>query len=114
MQVLAAANALSTLAGNRREALWQSVAAVPDKDMLTMANVQDETPVLGAPSEAEDIVGDYKSAGLTLGRHPLELLRPQLLDLRLMPAATDAAQLPQREASAGMWLGHPSPNAWNC
>jgi error-prone DNA polymerase len=88
MQVLAAANALSTLAGNRREALWQSVAAVPDKDMLTMANVQDETPMLGAPSEAEDIVGDYKSAGLTLGRHPLELLRRQLLDLRLMPAAT--------------------------
>ena len=30
LQVLAAANALSSLAGNRREALWQSVAAAPD------------------------------------------------------------------------------------
>ncbi|MEX3816592.1 error-prone DNA polymerase [Paraburkholderia sp. BR13439] len=88
LQVLAAANALSSLAGNRREALWQSVAAVPDKDMLSVATVEDETPGLGAPSEAEDIVGDYRSMGLTLGRHPLELLRPQLLANKLMPAST--------------------------
>jgi error-prone DNA polymerase len=88
LQVLAAANALSSLAGNRREALWQSVAAAPDKDMLAAAEVENETPMLGVPSEAEDIVGDYKSVGLTLGRHPLELLRPQLLEARLMPAAT--------------------------
>jgi error-prone DNA polymerase len=88
LQVLAAANALSSLAGNRREALWQSVAAVPDKDMLSVAKVEDETPEFGAPSEADDIVGDYRSMGLTLGRHPLALLRPQLLENRLMPAST--------------------------
>ncbi|WP_341313572.1 error-prone DNA polymerase [Paraburkholderia sp. IMGN_8] len=88
LQVLAAANALSSLAGNRREALWQSVASVPDKDMLSVATVVDETPELGAPSEAEDIIGDYQSTGLTLGRHPLALLRPQLLANKLMPAST--------------------------
>ncbi|CAB3805841.1 error-prone DNA polymerase [Pararobbsia alpina] len=88
LQVLAAANALSSLAGNRRGALWQSVAAVPDKDMLATAKVDDETPALGAPSEAQDIISDYNSTGLTLGRHPLELLRPQLLAKRLMPAST--------------------------
>ncbi|RKT20430.1 DnaE-like error-prone DNA polymerase [Paraburkholderia sp. RAU2J] len=88
LHVLADANALASLAGNRREALWQSVAAVPDKDMLAIASVQDETPELGAPTEANDIVADYRSVGLTLGRHPLELLRPQLRANRLMPAAT--------------------------
>lgn len=88
LQVLAAANALTTLAGNRREALWQSVAAVPDKDMLNNARVDDATPLLGAPSEADDIISDYKTTGLSLGRHPLELLRPELLQHRLMPAAT--------------------------
>jgi error-prone DNA polymerase len=88
LQVLAAANAMSSLAGNRREALWQSVVAVPEKDMLAAATLEDETPVLGAPSEAEDIVGDYRSMGLTLGRHPVELLRPQLHAKRLMPATT--------------------------
>lgn len=66
-QVLAAANPLSSLAGNRRDALWQSVASVPDKDMLSVAKLEDETPELGAPSESEDIVGDYRSMGLTLG-----------------------------------------------
>jgi error-prone DNA polymerase len=88
LHVLADANALASLAGNRREALWQSVAAVPDRDMLAVAVVQDETPKLGAPTEANDIVADYRSVGLTLGRHPLELLRPQLLASRLMPAST--------------------------
>ena len=87
LHVLAAANALSSLAGNRRAALWQSVAAVPDKDMLARAAMHDGTPELGTPSEAEDIVGDYRSMGLTLGRHPLALLRPRLQEKRLMPAA---------------------------
>lgn len=88
LQVLAAANALSSLAGNRREALWQSVASIPDKDMLSIAKVEDETPELGAPSEADDIVGDYRSMGLTLGRHPLALLRRHLLAGKWMPAST--------------------------
>jgi error-prone DNA polymerase len=88
LQALAAANALTSLAGNRREALWQSVAAVPDKDLLNDARVDDVTPLLGAPSEADDIVSDYKATGLSLGRHPLELLRPALLEHRLMSAAT--------------------------
>jgi error-prone DNA polymerase len=88
LQVLAAANSLSSLAGNRREALWTSVAAVPDRDILADARVDDETPVLGAPSEGEDIVADYNSMSLTLGRHPLSLLRPALLEQRLVPAAT--------------------------
>jgi error-prone DNA polymerase len=88
LQALAAANALTSLAGNRREALWQSVAAVPDKDLLNDARAEDVTPLLGAPSEADDIVSDYKATGLSLGRHPLELLRPALLEQRLMSAAT--------------------------
>lgn len=88
LKVLAAANSLSLLAGNRREALWASVAAVPDSDILADACVDDETPAFGAPSEGEDIVADYNSMSLTLGRHPLSLLRPALLEQRLMPAAT--------------------------
>ncbi|WP_118182565.1 error-prone DNA polymerase [Paraburkholderia phosphatilytica] len=88
LQVLAGANALEALAGNRREALWHAADALPDKDMLAPARIVDETPMLGAPSEAEDVVGDYRSVGLTLGRHPVELLRPELATRRLMPAAT--------------------------
>ena len=88
LQVLAGANALASLAGNRREALWQAVGAVPDKDLLRPTTVEEEAPVLAAPSEGDDIVGDYRAAGLTLGRHPIALLRPRLLEQRFMPAST--------------------------
>jgi error-prone DNA polymerase len=86
LQVLAAANALRPLAGHRREALWQAVGAVPDKDLLRPTTPIEEVPVLAAPSEGDEIVGDYRSQGLTLGRHPLALLRTQLLAKRFLPA----------------------------
>ncbi len=44
--------------------------------------------MLNAPSEGEDIIGDYRSQGLTLGRHPLALLRKRLLEHRFLPAFT--------------------------
>lgn len=114
LQVLAAANALASLAGNRREALWQSAAAVPDKDMLAVARVDDDTPALGAPSEAEDLVNDYKSTGLTLGRHPLDMLRPVLREQRLMPAATLNAYRNGRLARAcGLVTGRQRPGTAN-
>jgi error-prone DNA polymerase len=91
LQVLAGANALRALAGHRREALWQAVGAVPDKDLLRPTTPREETPALAAPSEGDEIVGDYRSQGLTLGRHPLALLRERLQARRFMPAATLAA-----------------------
>jgi hypothetical protein len=72
----ASAKALQSLAVNRREALWQSVVAAPDWDILADKRMDDETPALDAPSEAEDIVSEYNAAGLTLGHHPRSLLRP--------------------------------------
>jgi error-prone DNA polymerase len=88
LQVLAAANALRALAGHRRDALWQAVGAVPDQDLLRPTTPREEVPDLPAPSEGDEIVGDYRSQGLTLGRHPLALLRERLLARRFLPAAT--------------------------
>ncbi|MYM86128.1 DNA polymerase III subunit alpha [Rugamonas sp. FT82W] len=88
LQVLAGGNALQRLAGNRRQALWQAVGAMPDKDLLRPTTPVEDLPELKPPTEGEDILGDYRSHGLTLGRHPLALLRPKLLEHRFMPAAT--------------------------
>jgi error-prone DNA polymerase len=88
LQVLAGGNALQQLAGHRRQALWQAVGAVPDKDLLRPTTPDEEVPVLAAPSEGDTILGDYRAQGLTLGRHPLALLRPQLLAQRFVPAST--------------------------
>jgi len=86
LQVLASGNALIKLAGHRRQALWEAVGAAPSKDLLRPAALSEDTPVLAAPSEGQDIVGDYRAQGLTLGRHPLALLRAQLLAKRFLPA----------------------------
>ena len=43
-------------------------------------------PDLPAPTEGQDLVADYGSLGLTLGRHPLALLRKQLATMRLKSA----------------------------
>ncbi|RQQ51797.1 error-prone DNA polymerase [Burkholderia stagnalis] len=88
LEALAAANALATLAGHRRDALWQAVAAAPERDLLAAAPIDEpERPALGAPSEADDILSDYHTTGLTLNRHPVALLRPALRAQRLSSAA---------------------------
>ncbi|KVL14618.1 error-prone DNA polymerase [Burkholderia sp. MSMB1826] len=88
LEALAAANALATLAGHRRDALWQAVAAAPERDLLAAAPIDEpEKPALGAPSEADEILADYDTTGLTLNRHPVALLRPGLRARRLSSAA---------------------------
>jgi error-prone DNA polymerase len=86
LQALAAANALSALSGHRRQALWEAVAGAPDKGLLRQAGVAEPLPALAPPSEGQDILGDYRSLGLTLGRHPVALLRTRLEEKRFMPA----------------------------
>ncbi|GIZ51486.1 error-prone DNA polymerase [Noviherbaspirillum aridicola] len=86
LEALANANALRTLAGNRRQALWQAVAGGAGRDLLRDAPVREEALQLPAPSEGEAIVADYHTLGLTLERHPLALLRPLLHARRFLPA----------------------------
>jgi error-prone DNA polymerase len=84
---LAQAGALASLAGHRRNALWQIGGIENALPPLFAALPTRETPArLPAPSEAQDIVADYRSLGLTLGRHPLALLRPHLQQRRMLSA----------------------------
>jgi error-prone DNA polymerase len=78
LQALAAANSLAPLVGNRRQALWQALVSAPDKGLLRQAQVAEEALLLAPPTEGENLLNDYDALGLTLGRHPLALLRPQL------------------------------------
>jgi error-prone DNA polymerase len=88
---LAAAGALSALAGHRRQAAW-AVAAVPlQRDLLLEASFPppagEAATALAAPGEGEDLVSDYATLCLTLGRHPLTLLRRHLEQRRYSTAA---------------------------
>ncbi|MFA9274134.1 MAG: error-prone DNA polymerase [Candidatus Aquirickettsiella gammari] len=86
LAALADGNALAALTGNRHQALWQAVAAVPDKDLLKPTTLAESPAQLSTPSEAQEILRDYHSTGLTLQRHPIALLRPRLLKQRFLPA----------------------------
>ncbi len=73
---------------NRHQAAW-AVAGVDTRPTeLLRATRFHEVPVqLDAPSEAEAMLADYRSLGLTLNRHPVALLREQLAAFRVQPAA---------------------------
>jgi error-prone DNA polymerase len=77
LRCLADAGALRSLAGHRRLAHWAAAGAVR-RAPLDAAPDEPPPPKLRAPREGEDIIADYASLGLTLGRHPLALLRKRL------------------------------------
>jgi error-prone DNA polymerase len=76
LRCLAAAGALQSLAGHRRLAHWAAAGAGGRTPLGVSA--PEALPALLPPGEAEGIVADYASLGLTLGRHPLALLRNHL------------------------------------
>jgi error-prone DNA polymerase len=86
LEALAAANALVSLAGHRHQARWACAGIEPERPLLQDATVAETTPLLRAPGEGETLVADYASVGLSLGRHPLALLRSKLTGLGLCPA----------------------------
>ncbi len=88
LQALAAAGALAGLAGHRYRAAWQVSGVERPLPLLPAATAPAEgISLLRAPREAEDIVADYGSMGLTLRRHPLALLRERLAARGAIPAA---------------------------
>ena len=84
---LAKADALATLAGHRRNALWQTLGVDQPTALLIDAKRVEAQADLFAPSEGQDIVADYAHTGLTLRRHPLALLRGKLTTQKILSAA---------------------------
>ncbi len=86
LKCLAAAGALNPLAEHRRLAYWDVAGVEARAGLLHDAPVIEAAPRLQPPTEGENLVADYASLGLTLGRHPLALLRDRLRRLRLATA----------------------------
>ena len=86
-EALAAAGALASLSGHRRSAVWDVSGIERLPAVLERSTIVEAPAVLAAPGEGEDIVADYASLGLTLGRHPVALLRERLARQRMSSAA---------------------------
>jgi error-prone DNA polymerase len=76
--VLASAGALETLEGHRHRARWAVAGAEKPTALLPSLARFEPTPMLKAPTEGQNIVADYQSTGLSLERHPVQLLRHRL------------------------------------
>ncbi len=78
LNALASAGALKSLEGHRHKARWAVAGAERPAGLFTTADRFEAAPLLKKPTEGQDIVADYQSVGLTLERHPLELIRHHL------------------------------------
>jgi error-prone DNA polymerase len=89
---LAKADALASLVGHRRNALWQTLGVDQPTALLVNAKRAETQPDLFSLSEGQNIVADYTHTGLTLRRHPLALLRAKLQAKKIL-TATDLKQI---------------------
>ncbi len=107
LQLLAQAGALAALSGHRHQAAWvvRGIDAQPTA-MLRDTRVHEAPVALAAPHEADDMLADYRSLGLTLNRHPLALLRERLAAWRVQPAAVLRDYPDSRPARASGLVTH--------
>ncbi|MBY0338763.1 MAG: error-prone DNA polymerase [Acetobacteraceae bacterium] len=96
VEKLARADALRGLGLDRRAALWE--AAAVERAVPLEAPVAEQLPLLPEPTAGEKVVLDYLGTGLTLGPHPLALLRPRLREI------SDATTADLGSMRHGRWL----------
>jgi error-prone DNA polymerase len=75
---LASAGALATLASNRHRARWEVAGVTQPTELFEHVRFAEALPILRRPTEGEDIAADYRHVGVSLGPHPLILLRNKL------------------------------------
>lgn len=83
---LVEAGALKALAGHRNAARW-SVAGVEMQMPLLDCSPDEDAVVLPEPSVRDDLLADYGTVGLTLGIHPIALVRPSLKERRCLTSS---------------------------
>ena len=108
---LASAGALAALAGHRHRAHWEAAGIEKPSALFPDPRFPEAAPLLRAPNEGEDLVADYRHLGLSLGRHPLALLRGRLDSLGLCRAA-DLRAVPngRRVRAAGLVVSRQRPS----
>jgi len=84
--VLAQAGALEVLEGHRHQARWAVAGVEKPTPLFTSMDRYEAAPLLRKPTEGQNIVADYQSIGLTLERHPVQLLRHRLDRYRYVQA----------------------------
>src|SRR5574337_855837 len=98
--LLAEAGALRGLAGHRHRAKWAVAGVEPQLPLFGRASPTEESIVLPAPSVAENLQSDYARTGLSLGPHPLQLIRSRLRAARFADSRSLRGQPHQSQVRA--------------
>ncbi|MET0403720.1 MAG: error-prone DNA polymerase [Cystobacter sp.] len=109
---LALAGALGSLSGSRRDSLWEIQALGPlEETDLFFGMAMDGTPVeLPRMNVADRVSTDFETVGVSLERHPLELLRPMLRKRGAVTAAgLERVRTGSRVAVGGMLICRQMP-----
>ena len=80
LEALASADALRTISGNRYETRWKIMdtqTRLPLFDAEEKCIDESISTLKVSPSEAENLLEDYASTGLSVNNHPISLLRRQ-------------------------------------
>jgi len=98
LEALASANAFSCISDNRYAARWSLMDSESDLPLFRhlaepAASYGESLVAIKTPSASETLIEDYSSLSLTLGKHPIALLR----EAGLLPKHVQANQLYQRE-----------------
>jgi error-prone DNA polymerase len=109
---LASAGALHALASNRHRARWEVAGVTQPTELFPQVRFVEGLPMLRRPTEGEDIAADYAHVGVSLGRHPLLLLRYRLDAVGVSPARA-VAELPAgaRVRTAGLVITRQRPSS---
>ena len=87
LAALAEAAALRGIAGHRHRARWEVAATEKQPaDLLEGIPRMDDAAIIRPASESDDLHADYAATGLTLGRHPVALIRKTLRQRRVSTA----------------------------
>ncbi|WP_028772711.1 error-prone DNA polymerase [Shewanella waksmanii] len=78
LELLASADAFKQLSGHRHQARWQLSAYQPSLPLFDDVEPNESDVTLAEPSVLESLKSDYHYTGVTLGTHPMALLRPKL------------------------------------
>ncbi len=117
---LTESGAFKTLSGHRYQTHWEVQGILPPTPLLDKvaepAGIWNQSPedrvLLSAPTETDDLRADYVSLGLTLGRHPMAILR----DRNIFMKCKTASQLQQLQHGrfvqvAGIVTGRQRPSS---
>jgi len=123
LEALVESGACDSFGLKRRELLWQlglvpRSTSVPgsggdERQLALPLDPTTATPELPVPTVWEQMLADYRTTNLSVGIHPLELLRPRLPNGVLSSRELADVQHGRRVAVAGMVVARQRPSTAN-